>query len=253
VVNQKVALRILEKLGYRAECVANGAEAVNALAMIPYDLVFLDVQMPVMNGLDATQRIRDPGSGVLNPRIPIVAMTAHTMEGDRENCLQAGMDDFVSKPVSARAIDDVLEKYLKCRTGTRTLSADPGRNESDPVEIPRLKEISGGDPEIERELIQLFLYGMEQHLQALSSAARAEDRVALQREVHSIKGASANLGARKIQEMMDRLEQICTGKDLARVPVLLAALEAEVARARAYLNEYMRAQGSVPPGPPPAG
>jgi two-component system, sensor histidine kinase and response regulator len=248
VVNQQVALRILEKLGYRAEAVANGAEAVNALAMIPYDLVFMDVQMPVMNGFDATRTIRDPGSGVLNPRIPIVAMTAHAMEGDRERCIQSGMDDFISKPVSARGIDEVLEKYLKCRSESRVPSAVRGRRESDPVEIPRLKEISGGDPEIEGELIQLFLQSMEKHLRALASAARTEDREGLQREAHAVKGVSGNMGARKMQEMVERLEGICAGTDLARVAVILASLDAEFARARVYLKEYVRAGNPASPG-----
>ncbi len=98
--NQQVAFGILEKLGLRADAVANGSEAVHALETLPYDLVLMDVQMPEMDGLEATRRIRDPESSVLDHRVPIIAMTARAMQGDRESCLESGMNDYVSKPVS---------------------------------------------------------------------------------------------------------------------------------------------------------
>ena len=102
--NQQVALRILEKLGFRADAVANGQEAIRALENAPYDLVFMDVQMPVMDGFEATRLIRSGTTGCPKPRIPIIAMTAHAMKGDRERCLEAGMDDYVSKPISPQAL-----------------------------------------------------------------------------------------------------------------------------------------------------
>jgi len=97
-VNQQVALGILSQLGLHADAVADGSEAVRALEMLPYDLVLMDVQMPVMDGLEATREIRSPHSAVLNRAIPIIAMTAHAMKGDREKCLDAGMNDYVTKP-----------------------------------------------------------------------------------------------------------------------------------------------------------
>ena len=112
ITNQQVALGILKKLGLRADAVANGAEVMKSLEIIPYDLVLMDVQMPVMDGLEATQRIRDPQSTVPNHRIPIIAMTAHAMQSDREKCLAAGMDDYVSKPVSPQTLAEVLKKWL---------------------------------------------------------------------------------------------------------------------------------------------
>jgi CheY-like chemotaxis protein len=116
VVNQKVALRILQKLGYRADAVADGREAVMALETIPYDLVLMDVQMPQMDGFEATGVIRDPASRVRNHHVPVIAMTAHAMKGDREKCLEAGMDDYVSKPVTALALNEILEKYVSGET-----------------------------------------------------------------------------------------------------------------------------------------
>src|SRR5664280_1022624 len=112
LTNQQVALGILKKLGLRADAVADGVEAVRSLETIPYDLVLMDVQMPEMDGFEATGRIRDPGSAVLNHAVPIIAMTAHAMQGDRERCLEAGMDDYVSKPVSPQALAEALARWL---------------------------------------------------------------------------------------------------------------------------------------------
>jgi signal transduction histidine kinase/CheY-like chemotaxis protein len=115
MINQQVALNILVKFGYRADAVANGKEAVRALEMIPYDLVLMDVQMPEMDGLEATAQIRNPNSAVLNHDIPIIAMTAHAMKGDREQCFEVGMSDYLTKPVDPGGLLGKLEKWLGLR------------------------------------------------------------------------------------------------------------------------------------------
>jgi CheY-like chemotaxis protein len=112
VTNQLVALGILRKLGVEADAVADGTEAIRALATADYAMVFMDVQMPVLDGYDATRQIRNPQSAVRRHDVPIVAMTAHAMVGDRERCLDAGMNDYISKPVSPLAIADVLDRWL---------------------------------------------------------------------------------------------------------------------------------------------
>ncbi len=112
-VNQKVALRILEKQGYRAEVAANGKEALEALQIASYDLVLMDCQMPVMDGYEATQKIRSSDFKNLNTKIPVIAMTANAMKGDREKCILAGMDDYIAKPVNPKDIQKTIERWLE--------------------------------------------------------------------------------------------------------------------------------------------
>ena len=111
-VNQKVAQTMLRKMGLRADVVANGQEAINALQIIPYDLVLMDCQMPEMDGFEATRSIRQEGSKALNPPIPIIALTASTMRGDRDKCIQAGMSDFIAKPVQQKELAEMLARWL---------------------------------------------------------------------------------------------------------------------------------------------
>jgi len=112
IINQMVAVGLLKKLGLRSDAVENGAEAVKALETIPYDLVLMDVQMPVMDGLEATRKIRDPNSAVLNHQIPVIAVTAGVMQRNRERCMEAGMNDYIAKPVSPQTLAEVLAKWL---------------------------------------------------------------------------------------------------------------------------------------------
>jgi two-component system sensor histidine kinase/response regulator len=116
IINQKVALNILMKFGYNADTVNNGKEALKALEVIPYDVVLMDCQMPEMDGYEATEEIRNPKSKVLDHKIPVIAMTAHAMRGDRETCLETGMDDYLCKPVNPQELSDMLEKWIANRT-----------------------------------------------------------------------------------------------------------------------------------------
>jgi PAS domain S-box-containing protein len=112
IINQQVAVGSLKKLGVQSDAVADGVEAVKSLQTLPYDLVFMDIQMPEMDGYEATRRVRDPETNVLNSEIPIIAMTAHAMRGDREKCLAVGMNDYISKPIDIDALVVVLQKWL---------------------------------------------------------------------------------------------------------------------------------------------
>ncbi|MFP4379241.1 MAG: response regulator [Candidatus Sumerlaeia bacterium] len=132
MTNQKVAERVLEKYGYRSNSVANGLEAIHALSQINYDLVLMDIQMPEMDGMEATRRIREGKTNVINPDVPIIAMTAHAMKGDREECLEVGMDDYLAKPIIPEKLAAVLEKYSTSKSNyTKQYTSE------EPVESPK--------------------------------------------------------------------------------------------------------------------
>lgn len=144
ITNQKVTLGILERLGYRAQAVSSGEEALQALSLAPYDLVLMDVQMPVMDGLEATRRIR-AGEGDKADRLPILAMTAHAMEIDRQHCMEAGMDDFVAKPVKREALAEIMNRYLMHRVPVSIqFFAKPGADNNETVSRDDASSVRAG-------------------------------------------------------------------------------------------------------------
>ncbi len=222
ITNQQVALGILRKLGLRAEAVANGVEAIKALETIPYDLVFMDVQMPEMNGYEATRIIRDAQSGVLNHDVPIIAMTAHAMEGDRDKCLEAGMNDYVSKPASAQALADMLVKWLPSAkeqslvTDQSSATVKAYHLESDLVVFDRDAFLQRmlGDEDLVQAAVKVFLDDMPQQIRILEQCLTAADLEGADRQVNSIKGASANLGGEALLVVIAEIEKKVCEKDL---------------------------------------
>ena len=244
VVNQKVALRILEKLGYRGDAVANGEEAIRALEKIPYDLVLMDVQMPEMNGFEATRMIRDPSSGVLRHDILIVAMTAHALKGDRERCLEAGMDDYVSKPVTALGLGEILDRHLEGAAASGSIVPESNLTQSVPVSIEQIREVADGDTEFERELIETFLTDSEEQIQLLEVAVREKDADEVRVRAHTIKGSSANAGAKRVQEVACEMERIGSSNELEEAEAVFSLLKAAFEQAREYLQAHLRCVGS---------
>ena len=238
-VNQKVALGMLRKLGFAADAVGNGREAIEALERIRYDLVFMDVQMPEMNGFEATAVIRDPNSRVLDHTVPVIAMTAHAMQGDREICLKAGMNDYVPKPVNASSLGRVLDKYLKAETPCAEESVVENNKSPVPVEIAQIQETADGDKAFERELIELFVSDNEERLRTLETLMANQDAEAIRREAHTIKGASASAGATGMSEIAARLEQVDLRKELAQALRLLEELKAEFEQVRKFFAGYL--------------
>ena len=158
LINQKVAMRILEKIGFRADSAFNGKEAITALKKIPYDLVLMDVQMPEMDGFEATKYIRRGEGEITNPSVPIIAMTAHAMKGDREKCIQVGMNDYVSKPINPEKLYEAIERQLPQKVFKHTrVQVAPGGDTSDVFDYEALKERLDNDSEIIKSVLDAFL------------------------------------------------------------------------------------------------
>jgi len=234
-VNQKGALRILEKAGHRADAVANGREAVQALQSIPYDIVLMDVQMPEMDGFEATAAIRQMETG--KRRVPIIAMTAHALKGDRERCIEAGMDDYVSKPIRPKELLDVIQRWAGREVAPPVQTVEvPEHPAAPPVDVKQFHSVSGNDPEFERELIDLFLDQASKNLDALKAALARGDGEEIARLAHTLKGASANMGANRVRAAAFELEKAGKANALEAAQSLIDALGAEIHLAGEFLN-----------------
>jgi CheY-like chemotaxis protein len=213
-VNQRVAVRLLERFGYRPDVAANGAEAVDAVLKLPYDLVLMDLQMPVMDGIEATQLIRRMQAGADGPRI--VAMTADVMNDDRERCLAAGMDGFVPKPVRAEALLAVLESSPRPSTDL----AGQGEDEVvDMAVIDALVEALGAGSGGLGEIIDTYVESAPRLVETLLAAARDGDAEALGFAAHTLRSASGVVGATRMARLCGLVEE------QARVGLLDGAVE----------------------------
>ncbi|MDY6909720.1 MAG: response regulator [Thermodesulfobacteriota bacterium] len=210
-INRKVALGILRKMGYEAVAVSNGKEAVAALSETPYDLVLMDIQMPEMDGLEATRTIREGQAPVLDPAVPIIAMTAHAMRGDREKCLEAGMNDYVAKPVQPDELMAAIQRQSRHR------APDPGAGEpaAPTGSVPDSRKILdweslvlrlGGDVELAQDILVGFIEDAPKQMAALRAALEAGDAEALRRNAHTLKGSSANVSATALQDAAFAME-----------------------------------------------
>jgi PAS domain S-box-containing protein len=235
VVNQRVALRQLSKLGYSADGVANGLEVLAALERIPYDVVLMDCQMPEMDGFEAAAEIRRREAGLKHTTI--VAMTANAMYGERDRCLAAGMDDYISKPVRPEAMSAIIERW----TGTSTepaASRDPIEPAAvDPGVISNLRALqSRAEPNLLAELIDSFLDDSVQRINSMRGAAAAGDADSLARTVHALKGGCGAVGAIRMTALCDLLEDRGREGSFEGAAVLITAIEEEFDRVRRALQ-----------------
>jgi CheY-like chemotaxis protein/HPt (histidine-containing phosphotransfer) domain-containing protein len=255
--NQEVVVGMLRRLGLRADAVANGAEAVQALEAVPYRLVLMDVQMPEMDGFEATARIRSADSRVHDRRVPIVAMTAHALRGDRERCLEAGMDDYVSKPVSVPALTEALSRWLPQAPGQRQETSTPTSTPTPtPTPMPTptptappdgppifdragMLERMAGDEELVALVLETFRSDTPQQLAVLLRCATSGDLDGARRQAHSIKGASSNVGGEAVRSAAFEVEKAGRAGDLPGLRRLLPELEAQVARLDGELAAYL--------------
>jgi two-component system, sensor histidine kinase and response regulator len=205
-INQKLAVRLLEKRGHHVTVVGNGRDALSALEKRSFDLVLMDVQMPEMDGLKATSLLREKEKATVH-RQPVVAMTALVMKGDRERCIEAGMDGYLSKPIRPQELDQVLDTYLS-RDGKDSLGPEPARPVGPSVVAAELLERIGGDLGLLSELLELFRGEYPGQIRALREALKDRDAMVLQRVGHALKGALGNLSAPIAARIAGELESI---------------------------------------------
>ncbi len=258
VVNQKLAVRLLEKQHFAVTVTPNGKEALAALDRESFDLVLMDVQMPEMGGFEATARIRQAEQGT-GRHLPILAMTAHAMKGDRERCLAAGMDGYVSKPIQPRelfeAIDRVSQRVAHEETaGTTSPSGASGFPEGLPpaasflaarqeppvsrVNWEEALERVGGDADLLREVVHLFLETCPAQMTAVHTALAQRNAAALQCSAHALKGSLSIFGAQAAYEAAARLERLARAGELDQAEQAWLALEEAINQLQPFLTAW---------------
>jgi CheY-like chemotaxis protein/HPt (histidine-containing phosphotransfer) domain-containing protein len=228
ITNQKVALAILEKMGYRVDAVANGREVIEALETLPYALVLMDCQMPEMDGYEATRVIRDPASKVRSHDIPVIAMTAYAMQGDREKCLAAGMNDYISKPVQPVELAATLAHWLvRFEPEAEAAAPRPAVQPPPPSEVfdeaDLLRRLMG-DKTTARSICSVFAEEASANIAGLQDALVASDFARAARLAHSLKGSSANLGAPGLREVAAKIEKLLQSGDASAAGALVPQL-----------------------------
>ena len=232
-INQEVIRRLLEKWGHTAVIADNGLKALSAFENERFDLVLMDLQMPEMNGFEVTAAIRKREHGA-GTRIPIIALTAHALKGDRERCIDAGMDDYVSKPIDAEKLFGVVETAASQHRSAR----------SDGEAIPNALDLDGlmknvdGDSDLVLTLARVFADSSLGQLAEISGAIARGDTEALARGAHSLKGSVGNFGARAAVDAAVQLESIAKNGNLSIAGAAFATLEKEVDRLKRELRAF---------------
>ncbi len=244
LVNQKLAVGLLEKHGHRVHVVPNGRECVQAFQDNGFDVILMDVQMPLLDGLQATQQIRqlELESGT---RIPIIAMTAHAMPGDRERCVHAGMDDYIAKPVRIRTLMQALGANIE----DSHISYDLLKANQRLVEWQDAYETVGGDRGLLCDLIDVFVQERSSMMQEIRSSIENGDARELRRSAHAIKGALMHLGARKTAELARRLEAIGESGDMTDDGLWFERLETSTQELTTELENFTKEVRENPENP----
>jgi CheY-like chemotaxis protein len=255
-ISQKVAIRLLQQLGYQPDLAANGREALARLDAQAYDFIFMDLLMPELDGLSATREIRcrqkdaarHPNYGA---RIAIVAMTACAMPGDREKCLAAGMDDYLAKPVRLKNVRAVIERWGRPTASKGAGDAPPkgtapvvpeavSAPTSPPVDLARFRELTDGTEPGFQELASFYLEQTTLEMEQLANAVQRGEAQEVRRIAHSCAGASATCGIVGLVRLLRELERLGDEENLGNAEASFAAAKCEYARIRAFLEPYCR-------------
>ena len=246
LVNQKLAAALLEKYGHTVTVASNGSEAIGALCSHEFDLVLMDVQMPEMDGLEATAliRTREEETGT---HVPIVAMTAHAMQGDRERCLGAGMDGYVAKPIRARELFGAIEQALRATPAPLAAPAAPDPPSS--IDWSEAMRAVKGDHGLLRIVVEAALEECPQQLDGIRRAVACNDPAGLRLAAHTLKGAVRYFGEGPAYDYAYRLEVMGRERNLAGAPEVLETLETEMTRLVPELSQYLERPEIADPAP----
>ena len=243
-INQQVALATLGKLGYRADAVNDGKQAVQALEKIQYDIVLMDCQMPEMDGYKATDLIRNPESRVIDHNIPVIALTAHATKGDRDKCLAAGMNDYMAKPFQPQMMAEMLKKWLPEHD-----SYSRNKNEAPSLELEKKQDRKKildwagfldrvmDDEELAKNIFNDFLNEFPKRIDNIQKGIDCDDIQATKREAHTLKGSSANVGAVVLQDIAYQIESAARDKDLTKAATLIPILKKQFTILKKVFNE----------------
>lgn len=263
LINQKLTVRMLEKLAYQSDVVENGQEAMAALARRSYAVVLMDCQMPLVDGFEATRLIREgerreagtSSPSPLAPRhIPIVALTANAMHGDRERCLAAGMDDYLAKPVRKEDLKAVLDRWIPVSTLLqieRAGGAEHSQDGTDADPLPVIFDVAatlrniGGDTALLEELVELFLQRYQTMLEAIRAALANRDQEAVEQAAHLLKGTASNLCASEVVLSAGQLEALGRLGTLVEGPMIYTQLEKAILRLVQLLETRSQRQCDV--------
>lgn len=230
IPSQKMAVILLQKLGYQADPASNGLEALAALENIPYDLIFMDIMMPQLNGYEATSAIRNPETNVLWHEIPIIAVTAFALPGDREKCLEAGMDDYISKPIKPDKLKNMINKWCK----------NDKDNANGPANIlldqKALLEMVDNDMAVFDSIVTAFLKDVPLKLSELKTAIDDKNAQIVYRVAHALKGAANNIGAISMGNLAHELESVGKDNSLDFAPQLYSRIESDLVQLQIELN-----------------
>jgi CheY-like chemotaxis protein len=237
-VNREVAIGMLETLGCQSEVAVDGREGLNRVIREKFDAVLMDCHMPIMDGYEATAEIRRLEKISGGRRIPIIAMTANAMKGDREKCLACGMDDYISKPVRMTTLAGILSKFAPDAKKSAALSThasaavqvrEPALEGSNNAvfDYDAALDTASGKPERLKRIVSAFMMDAPRRIQALSNALLTGDKTVAEREAHSLKGAAANLAAERFRTHAFEAECACKSGDLPAAEKILPILSAD--------------------------
>jgi CheY-like chemotaxis protein len=238
-VNQRVAVHMLSKLGYTVDVVDNGEQAVKAVASGVYTLVLMDCQMPVMDGFTATRAIRGAEAGSRR-HLPIVAITANALHGDRESCLAAGMDDYVTKPIDAARLSVVLGSWLRSDGATNDAAAPTRQavhapdSKPEAIDMNRMTELFGDDHAVIDDILTVFQKSLQPLYQRIKQEVRVHGQ-ALNGLAHELRGAATNVGALSLAELASRLKGTVASGNWREIEELAVRIDEEITRTSEFI------------------